>query len=395
VITFWIIFTAIFRPSYNIPPQHYKILERKCTESRDPGRGNVNNEKVFIAATLYDRNGLLVGGEWGTAVAELVQILGPENVHVSIYENDPDALAQDALYELGTRLDCESLFLKLYAGYVFTHYVFAGNRSLVLEHLPLDNIPRVTLPSGESRIKRIAFLAEIRNRALRSLHDSPIQFDKLLYLNDVMFNPINAVQLLFSTNIDVYGRTQYSAACAVDFVNPFKFYDRFATRDLEGYEMGVPFFPWFAAAGKAASRQDVLAQKDAVRVRACWGGMTAFDASWFQKDGMIVEHTPDNVGHEKPDSNVSGMQLLPLRFRYELDPFWDASECCLIHADLTYLRYGRKNTDDIGIYTNPYVRVVYDSNMLSWLPYTRRLERLYLYVHNTVNILASLPAKNP
>lgn len=84
----------------------------------------------------------------------------------------------------------------------------------------------------------------------------------------MLFNPIDAVQLLFSTNIDAYGRTQYGAACAVDFVNAFKFYDRFATRDLEGFEMAVPFFPWFTAAGNAASRQDALVQKDAVRVRA-------------------------------------------------------------------------------------------------------------------------------
>jgi hypothetical protein len=97
VILLLLIITAIFRPSYTNLPEHYKILERRCKESKDPGRGNVNNEKVFIAATLYDYNGLLLGGEWGDAVEELVQLLGPENVHVSVYENDPDELADAAL----------------------------------------------------------------------------------------------------------------------------------------------------------------------------------------------------------------------------------------------------------------------------------------------------------
>ncbi len=124
-------------------------------------------------------------------------------------------------------------------------------------------------------MKRIAFLAEVRNRALRPLEADPTtRYDKLLFINDVFFNPIDAVQLLFSTNVGSSGRAEYGAACAVDFINAFKFYDRFATRDFEGYTMGIPFFPWFTDAGEAVSRRDVLEGKDAVRVRACWGGMT-------------------------------------------------------------------------------------------------------------------------
>jgi Cryptococcal mannosyltransferase 1 len=203
--------------------------------------------------------------------------------------------------------------------------VLAGNASLVSEHLPLEDIPRVTIPSGDRRIKRIAFLAEVRNRALRPLEDPNVRFDKLLFINDVMFDPIEAVQLLFSTNIDVHGRTQYGAVCAVDFINAFKFYDYFAARDFEGYEMGMQFFPWFANVGDARSRKDVLAQKDAVRVRSCWGGMTAFEASWFQK-------TPADKSSNgnTPKTSVASIPTLPLRFRYEEDPFWEASEVCIL-----------------------------------------------------------------
>ena len=252
-------------------------------------------------------------------------------------------------------------------------------------------MPRVTTPSGQSRIKRIAFLAEVRNRALRPLETDPsIHFDKLLFINDVIFNPVDAANLLFSTNYQPSGYTQYQAACAVDFINAFKFYDRFATRDFEGYTTGIPFFPWFTDAGHATSRRDVLGQRDAVRVRACWGGMTAFEAKWFQK-----RYPEISAPGPRNDGNDAGINVSPLRFRYEKDPFWDASECCLIHADLTYLRHGHNTTTDSGIFMNPYVRVAYDSSTLRWLPYTRRIERLYSLVHTILNHVVGMPEYNP
>ncbi|KAI9866246.1 MAG: hypothetical protein M1813_001367 [Trichoglossum hirsutum] len=371
MIVLLVVFTAVFRPSYTHLPDHYRALQRRCLESKELGRGNVNNEKVFIAASLYDPKGTLVGGDWGNAVLGLIELLGPENVYLSIYENDVKPPARAALDALGKKLKC--------------------NSSLVAEHLPLEEIPRVTIPSGESRIKRLAFLAVVRNRALRPLEANPsVNFDKLLYINDVMFNPIDAVQLLFSTNVDPSGHAQYGAVCAVDFINAFKFYDRFATRDLEGYTMGIPFFPWFTDAGYAASRQDVLDQKDAVRVRACWGGMTAFEAKWFQSS-----HPESSSTTSLSSGNDVGYNSSSLRFRYEEDPFWDASECCLIHADLTYLRHGHDITTDSGIFTNPYIRVAYDSNTLRWLPYTRRVERLYSLIHTILNHLVGMPVYNP
>jgi hypothetical protein len=241
-------------------------------------------------------------------------------------------------------------------------------------------------------MKRIAFLAEVRNRALRPLDmDSSTRYDRLLYINDVVFNPIDAVQLLFSTNINSDGRADYGAACALDFINPFKFYDRFATRDFEGYTLGIPFFPFFTDAGSAVSRNDILNQVDAVRVRSCWGGMTAFEARWFQEKSVRRNSSDEPLKNALSDITAD---ISPLRFRYEKDPFWDASECCLIHADLTFLRHGR-DAKISGIFTNPYIRVAYDSKSLGWLPITRRVERLYPIVHNLLNHLVGMPSKNP
>ena len=101
-----IIFTAAFRPSYSRPPAHYRVLRRKCEESKELGRGNIKNEKIFIAASLYDPEGTLVGGDWGSAIANLVELLGPQNVYLSVYENDASSQAKVSLEGMKTKIQC-------------------------------------------------------------------------------------------------------------------------------------------------------------------------------------------------------------------------------------------------------------------------------------------------
>ncbi|KAL4732900.1 cryptococcal mannosyltransferase 1-domain-containing protein [Aspergillus similis] len=350
--------TALF-PSYSRPPPHYDALRDAVSTSTAPGRGNPRNEKIFIAASLYDRGGDIAGGQWGKDILRLIDLLGEKNVFLSIYENDSGPAGAGALLDLEAQVPC--------------------NKSMVFEgNLDLDSLPSVTVPGGSKRVRRIEYLAEVRNRALRPLDAHPeVVFDKLLYLNDIVFDPIDALQLLFSTHVDDNGVAQYRAACAVDFINPFKFYDTYATRDLQGYGMGLPFFPWFSNAGNGLSRKDVLSGTDSVRVRSCWGGMVAFDAQYFQSQ------TAD------PARNQT------LRFRASDDAYWEGSECCLIHADLQDVPINPEEITDTGIYMNPFVRVAYDGSTLSWLGLTRRPERLYSFIHKFLNPLVGLPRFNP
>ena len=104
-----ILFTAAFRPSYSHLPSHYRALQKRCKESRHEGRGNVDSEKVLIAASLYDPDGTLLGEDWGSAVLNLVDLLGPQNVHLNIYENDATPQAQAALQSMEARVQCEFL----------------------------------------------------------------------------------------------------------------------------------------------------------------------------------------------------------------------------------------------------------------------------------------------
>lgn len=347
------LFTALFRPSYTNPPAYYRALRERIETSNDHyNQGNPENQKIFIAASIYDEDGHLLDGAWGEAVLELLNLLGNRNVYMSIYENTAGENAQTAEFKFERKLQCQ--------------------HTLIYEDPPpLDEFSQITLPNGSKRTKRVAYLAEARNRALEPLWEHPeVKYDKLLYLNDAVFDPIQAVQLLFATNLNEHGHTAYRAACAVDFINPFKFYDTYATRDLEGFSMGLPLFPWFSTAGNGYSRADVLAGKDAVRVKSCWGGMVAFDAKPFQADP-------------------------PLRFRATEDLYWDASECCLIHADLLSHGTFEEDGEYVGVFMNPYVRVAYDNVTLSWLPTIQRFERIFSIPQNIINHLVGLPWFNP
>lgn len=366
-----VIFTALFNPSYTSPPA-FSIPE---------------DERVFIAANIV--NDELVRGVWGQAIIDLVELIGPEKAYVSVYGGPTEALQ-----EFRKQLRCNSSIV-----------------SEAIEPLDPNTIPHVILPSGEERIKRISYLAEVRNRALLPLDSLDARFDKILFLNDVVFDPEEATRLLFATNAvsefeDGSGRitTNYRAACAMDYISPFKFYDTFATRDLGGYGIGVPFFPYFADVGEAESRKDIIAGKDAVRVKSCWGGMVAFDARFFQKR---LPKSDDEAGEwrgakapviKEKETEHMGISI-PVKFRSEESTFWDASECCLIHADIQgpLAGSGDNNTgpEDVGIFVNPYVRVAYDIQTFSWLPSVKRIERLFSTIHNFVNWLASMPHNNP
>ncbi|KAJ4340944.1 hypothetical protein N0V95_007377 [Ascochyta clinopodiicola] len=368
---FLVLVAGIFFPSYTNRPAHYLELQQRAANGTEPGRANPYAEKVFIAASLYEDKGQLTSGGWGRSVLQLIDLLGPDNVHLSIYEDNPTQAATQSLASFRQNLTCKS--------------------TIVAEPFDAKTLPRVTLPTGQSRLKRIAFLAEVRNRALAPIDHQGVRFDKILYLNDVNFHPIDAIQLLFATNIDSTGRTDYGAACALDYINAFKFYDRFATRDYDGRITGIPFFPYFTSAGTATSRNDMLSQTDAVRVRSCWGGMVAYEAQWFQDQTQFAE---------KPANTTSSAQTspdperAPLRFRYEEEVFWEASECCLINADLQYRRTGRGMPADSGIYVNPYIRVAYDEKTLSWLNFIRRPERLYSIIHDILNPMVGFPSVN-
>ncbi len=86
-----VILTPVLIPSYTYRPAHYTGT-------------NPNNEKVFIAANIVDEQ--LIRGVWGERLLELIDILGENNVFLSIYENDSGADTKAALVDLGQKVKC-------------------------------------------------------------------------------------------------------------------------------------------------------------------------------------------------------------------------------------------------------------------------------------------------
>lgn len=98
---------ALLHPSYSNPPSHYGVLAKEVRGSSVPGRGNPRNEQVLIASNIIQAH--LIKGSWGPSLIRLVEMLGPDNVYVSIYENDSGLSSKEALYDLRARLPCASL----------------------------------------------------------------------------------------------------------------------------------------------------------------------------------------------------------------------------------------------------------------------------------------------
>ena len=88
--------------SYSSPPQHYETLRQYASATNHSGRGNPNREKVFIAANIIDAK--LIRGVWGSSLLELVDLIGDDNVFISIYENDSGHETRSALTHLGSKL---------------------------------------------------------------------------------------------------------------------------------------------------------------------------------------------------------------------------------------------------------------------------------------------------
>lgn len=102
-----VLLIATCYPSYSHPPHHYHALRARATNSTTPGRINIHNEKIFIASSIYDRHGKLASGMWGQSVLKLIDLLGPQNVFLSVLEDDPDPLANASLQQFSAEVQCK------------------------------------------------------------------------------------------------------------------------------------------------------------------------------------------------------------------------------------------------------------------------------------------------
>lgn len=137
-------------------------------------------EKLFIASTHWNNEAIL-RSHWNGAVVELAQHMGPNNIYVSVYESGSWDDSKGALRALDRELEALGV-----------------QRTIVLDETthademakPAADTGWIDTPRGQRELRRIPYLAELRNRSLRPLTElalNGVRFDKVLFLNDVVF----------------------------------------------------------------------------------------------------------------------------------------------------------------------------------------------------------------
>jgi hypothetical protein len=160
------------------PPERIHLSETTTTTNLS----TTSNDRIFIAS-IHWNNEFIIRSHWSAAVLDLVRHFGPENVYVSIIESGSWDDSKVALRELDAQL--EGLGVQ---------------RSVeLLDTTHKDEIERVPGPDeegwvwtsrGKKELRRIPYLAGIRNRAMAKLNQLAQEqqtFDKILWLNDVIF----------------------------------------------------------------------------------------------------------------------------------------------------------------------------------------------------------------
>src|SRR5579871_3770001 len=143
--------------------------------------------KVFIAAMIANSAPLL-RNYWIPALLDLVELLGSENVHVSILENESFDESRRLLQELQNILMQKGILHTFRFEEGFRDGYTMKTDGLLQRLLGKEgsNDNWIMTEDGWAP-RRINYLAELRNMVLEPLRNSKQKFDKVLFLNDVIF----------------------------------------------------------------------------------------------------------------------------------------------------------------------------------------------------------------
>ncbi|OKL58986.1 hypothetical protein UA08_05765 [Talaromyces atroroseus] len=336
--TSWVIYRA--NNTISAAGQSNSGIELVGGEGEGTQKGG--KQRIFISSTHWNNEAIL-RSHWNTALVQLVKSLGPENVFVSIIESGSWDGTKNALHDLDDALG--------QMGVKRSISMSETTHSDEIAKVPKDKGKRdgegeedeeeeeeedgwIYTSRGRKELRRIPFLSKQRNDSLKPLvaleSKFGMRFDKILFLNDVVFTNDDFYTLL-NTN-----HGSYAAACALDFSKPPYFYDTFALRDVEGHEVMMQTWPYF----RASQSRQALEHGEATPVRSCWNSMVIMDSAPFY-----------DTAH-------------PLRFRGIPDSLakyhLEGSECCIIHAD-------NPLSAEKGVWLNPNVRVGYDGKAYEYV----------------------------
>lgn len=279
-----------------------------------PEPPELGDEKIFIAS-IHWNTGLIVWTHWLAAVLDVAKEIGKDKVFVSIQESGSWDDTKGGLRLLESMLKADEIPNKL----ILDPTTHADE----ISRNPADS-GWIMTPRGHMELRRVPYLAGLRNLVMEPFYELAKQgqkFDKILFLNDVAFSPLDVRELLATRGGD------YAAACSLDFRHPPYFYDTMALRDSEGHDFLMQTWPFF----RSRRSRRAVKTNNPVPVQSCWNGMVIMDAEPFYEDELKFRGIPDSLG----EKHLEG------------------SECCLIHAD-------NPLSEEKGVWLNPRVRVAYD-----------------------------------
>lgn len=164
--------------AWNLVDLH--LIQRRISEAdviyrEQPHR----NERIYIASVNWNSEWIL-RSHWSQALLELAWKLGPDNVFVSIYESGSYDNTKGALMELDSELE------RLQIPHSITMSPITHEDDLAAT--PGEGW--IKTPRGDMGLRRIPYLSRARNRSLQPLEElakQGVTFDKVLFLNDVVF----------------------------------------------------------------------------------------------------------------------------------------------------------------------------------------------------------------
>lgn len=164
----------------------YRMKVSQDCELKPEARGHSKGQKVYIASQ-FRNNEALLRRRWNKQLLDLVRYFGPNNVYVSIYESGSWDDSEGALEELDAQLQTQNV-----------------SRSIILDpRTRFDSITQqaetpawIRTPRGRTELRRIPYLAQLRNRLLEPFHElasAGETFDVILFSNDVIFEASGSV----------------------------------------------------------------------------------------------------------------------------------------------------------------------------------------------------------
>jgi hypothetical protein len=181
ILAFVILFTLdIFRIAFPRNDSHREILTLSAASKR---------LSIFIAS-IHWNNEQIIRSHWSKALLDFISEYGADNVYVSILEGGSWDDTKGALRELDVELRNAGV-----------------ERNVELQDLSHEDMIKqgpspggadwIQTSRGKKEMRRIPYLAGLRNTVMEHLKEigqrekNPRRFDRVLWLNDVVFQVIN------------------------------------------------------------------------------------------------------------------------------------------------------------------------------------------------------------